>query len=141
MDHGERILNFWFPHRSFLYATERTLALGSKWCTYCLFYSAIFLAAPLWDHDADSAEPAPAADADEERADAAAAAAAKRVAAADGAAPWWPANKGRRVGSSPSPRGGLDEEAKDKGDSDDDGDAAPGFLANFRWKLALGPEP
>ena len=33
-----------------LWTTEGTLALGSKWCTYCLIYSILFLAAPLWDH-------------------------------------------------------------------------------------------
>lgn len=32
-----------------LWATEGTLALGSKWCTYCLIYSILFLAAPWWD--------------------------------------------------------------------------------------------
>lgn len=32
-----------------LWSTEGTLALGSKWCTYCLIYSFIFLAAPFWD--------------------------------------------------------------------------------------------
>ena len=32
-----------------LWTTEGTLALGSKWCTYCLIYSILFLAAPLWD--------------------------------------------------------------------------------------------
>ena len=32
-----------------LWTTEGTLALGSKWCTYCLIYSILFLAAPFWD--------------------------------------------------------------------------------------------
>mmetsp|Transcript_12206 Transcript_12206/g.36260 ORF Transcript_12206/g.36260 Transcript_12206/m.36260 type:complete len:280 (-) Transcript_12206:7-846(-) len=32
-----------------LWSTEGTLALGSKWCTYCLIYSLLFLAAPWWD--------------------------------------------------------------------------------------------
>ena len=34
---------------TFLWSTEGTLALGSKWCTYCLIYAVLFLAAPLWD--------------------------------------------------------------------------------------------
>jgi hypothetical protein len=33
---------------SFLYATERTLALGSKWCTYCLIFSLSYALDPLW---------------------------------------------------------------------------------------------
>uniref|UniRef100_A0A7S2RQW4 Uncharacterized protein n=1 Tax=Mucochytrium quahogii TaxID=96639 RepID=A0A7S2RQW4_9STRA len=38
---------------SFLYVTEGTLALGSKWCTYCLVYSFVYLAEPLWGPPAD----------------------------------------------------------------------------------------
>ena len=33
---------------SFLWATEGTLALGSKWCTYCLIYSFVYVSEPLW---------------------------------------------------------------------------------------------
>ena len=33
---------------SFLYFTEGTLALGSKWCTYCLIYSAVYASEPVW---------------------------------------------------------------------------------------------
>jgi len=50
---------------TFLWSTEGTLALGSKWCTYCLIYSVLFLAAPLWDGDgADEASRADARDGD-----------------------------------------------------------------------------
>ena len=45
------------------------VALGSKWCTYCLIYSILFLAAPLWDSRRwkDDAPPAsPVASRDEE---------------------------------------------------------------------------
>ena len=49
-----------------LWTTEGTLALGSKWCTYCLIYSILFLAAPLWDtrrwKNDESPAPAPARD-------------------------------------------------------------------------------
>jgi hypothetical protein len=31
-----------------LWVTEGTLALGSKWCTYCLIFSAVYLTDPLW---------------------------------------------------------------------------------------------
>ena len=31
-----------------LYTTEGTLALGSKWCSYCLVYSIVYLADPYW---------------------------------------------------------------------------------------------
>ena len=33
---------------TFLIVTESTLALGSKWCSYCLVYSFVYLAAPYW---------------------------------------------------------------------------------------------
>jgi len=33
---------------SFQAITEGTIGLGSKWCTYCLIYSAVYLADPLW---------------------------------------------------------------------------------------------
>jgi hypothetical protein len=33
---------------TFLFKTENTLALGSKWCSYCLIYSFVYLAAPYW---------------------------------------------------------------------------------------------
>lgn len=33
---------------SFLYITEGTLAVGSKWCTYCLIFSAVYCSEPLW---------------------------------------------------------------------------------------------
>ena len=51
-----------------LWTTEGTLALGSKWCTYCLIYSILFLAAPLWDTRRwkDNESPAPASVRDEE---------------------------------------------------------------------------
>ena len=45
------------------------VALGSKWCTYCLIYSILFLAAPLWDSRRwkDDAPPAsPVASRDDE---------------------------------------------------------------------------
>ncbi|GMI46191.1 hypothetical protein TrCOL_g1442 [Triparma columacea] len=32
-----------------LYVTEGTLALGSKWCTYCLIFSFVYLTDPLWN--------------------------------------------------------------------------------------------
>ena len=31
-----------------LITTENTLALGSKWCSYCLVYSVVYLLAPYW---------------------------------------------------------------------------------------------
>jgi len=31
-----------------LWATEGTLALGSKWCTYCLIFSAVYTLEPFW---------------------------------------------------------------------------------------------
>ena len=51
-----------------LWTTEGTLALGSKWCTYCLIYSILFLAAPLWDirRWKNDESPAPASARDEE---------------------------------------------------------------------------
>ena len=33
---------------TFLWSTEGTLALGSKWCTYCTIYAAVFLSEPFW---------------------------------------------------------------------------------------------
>ena len=33
---------------SYLYATESTLALGSKWCSYCLIYSVVYILDPYW---------------------------------------------------------------------------------------------
>ena len=33
---------------STLYFTEGTLAVGSKWCTYCLIFSLVYLSDPLW---------------------------------------------------------------------------------------------
>lgn len=33
---------------SFLWFTEGSLALGSKWCTYCLIFSATYASEPLW---------------------------------------------------------------------------------------------
>lgn len=31
-----------------LFFTEGTLALGSKWCTYCLIFSLVYATDPLW---------------------------------------------------------------------------------------------
>merc|ERR1711934_233512 len=31
-----------------LWVTEGTLALGSKWCTYCLIFSVLYLSEPIW---------------------------------------------------------------------------------------------
>ena len=31
-----------------LYVTENTLALGSKWCSYCLIYSVVYIVDPYW---------------------------------------------------------------------------------------------
>ena len=31
-----------------LYTTENTLALGSKWCSYCLIYSIAYILDPYW---------------------------------------------------------------------------------------------
>jgi hypothetical protein len=33
---------------STLWFTEGTLMFGSKWCTYCLIYSAVYICEPLW---------------------------------------------------------------------------------------------
>lgn len=33
---------------STLWVTEGTLSLGSKWCTYCLIFSAVYVSEPLW---------------------------------------------------------------------------------------------
>ena len=33
---------------SYLYMTEGTLALGSKWCTYCMVYGLFYVFEPLW---------------------------------------------------------------------------------------------
>ena len=48
----------WMVHVFFLYCVIGTLAvtegnvmLGSKWCTYCLVYSGVYLADPLWAGD------------------------------------------------------------------------------------------
>lgn len=32
----------------FLFITEGTITLGSKWCWYCLIYSVIYITEPLW---------------------------------------------------------------------------------------------
>jgi len=32
-----------------LYFTEGTLALGSKWCTYCLIFSFVYLTDHFWN--------------------------------------------------------------------------------------------
>lgn len=34
---------------SFQAITEGTIGLGSKWCTYCLVYSGVYLADPIWN--------------------------------------------------------------------------------------------
>ena len=40
---------------TFLYMYDGTLALGSKWCSYCLVYSIAYLSSPYWiGNDADS---------------------------------------------------------------------------------------
>ena len=31
-----------------LYVSENTLALGSKWCSYCLIYSVVYILDPYW---------------------------------------------------------------------------------------------
>lgn len=44
-----------------LAVTEGTIQLGSKWCTYCLIYSAVYILEPLWhseDGDAMTLSPA-----------------------------------------------------------------------------------
>jgi hypothetical protein len=33
---------------STLIFTEGRMDLGSKWCTYCLIYSVVYIAEPLW---------------------------------------------------------------------------------------------
>lgn len=33
---------------TFLYYHDGTLALGSKWCSYCLIYSVAYLSSPYW---------------------------------------------------------------------------------------------
>lgn len=33
--------------------TERTIILGSKWCTYCLIYSVVYLTDPWWNQSSD----------------------------------------------------------------------------------------
>ena len=40
----------------FLWATEGTLALGSKWCTYCLIFSATYATEPVWGPPAGKPE-------------------------------------------------------------------------------------
>ena len=32
----------------FLFITEGTIILGSKWCWYCLIYSIVYLSEPMW---------------------------------------------------------------------------------------------
>lgn len=40
---------------TFLYHHDGTLALGSKWCSYCLVYSVAYLSSPYWiGEDSDS---------------------------------------------------------------------------------------
>ena len=36
---------------SFLWITEGRMDFGSKWCTYCLIYSFVYVAEPLWYPD------------------------------------------------------------------------------------------
>ena len=33
---------------TFLYLYDGSLALGSKWCSYCLIYSVAYLSSPYW---------------------------------------------------------------------------------------------
>jgi hypothetical protein len=33
---------------AFLYGHDGSLALGSKWCSYCLVYSIAYLSSPYW---------------------------------------------------------------------------------------------
>eukprot|EP00300_Choanocystis_sp_HF-7_P020467 c2059_g1_i1.p1 GENE.c2059_g1_i1~~c2059_g1_i1.p1 ORF type:complete len:256 (+),score=33.01 c2059_g1_i1:38-769(+) len=40
-----------------IYLTEQTLALGSKWCTYCLIYSFVYIAEPIWGPKAVTKNP------------------------------------------------------------------------------------
>jgi len=41
---------------SFLWFTEGTLAVGSKWCTYCLIFTAVYCSEPLWGPPASKME-------------------------------------------------------------------------------------
>lgn len=100
---------------TFLAATEGTLALGSKWCTYCLFYAAIFLAAPLWDgRGARPPRPTPVAS----------------------------EFKRRRVPDDGFPDEESKHAPESDGDSPESPRSTPnGLVAACRWRLALGPEP
>jgi len=37
-----------------LWVTEHRMDFGSKWCTYCLVYSAVYIAEPFWLPDSDA---------------------------------------------------------------------------------------
>ena len=37
--------------------TEGSLALGSKWCTYCLIFSVAYLSDPLWGPGPEAKKP------------------------------------------------------------------------------------
>ena len=39
-----------------LAVTERRLDFGSKWCTYCLIYSIVYIAEPVWNPDNSSSK-------------------------------------------------------------------------------------
>ena len=39
---------------STLLLTEHRMDLGSKWCTYCLIYSIVYVAEPLWLKNSES---------------------------------------------------------------------------------------
>jgi hypothetical protein len=41
---------------SLLYTTEGTLALGSKWCSYCLIYSIMYIVDPYWAPASETAK-------------------------------------------------------------------------------------
>ena len=38
---------------SFLLITEGRMDFGSKWCSYCLIYSAVYVLEPLWMPESD----------------------------------------------------------------------------------------
>lgn len=42
---------------STLWITEGSLALGSKWCTYCLIFSVVYVSDPLWGPGPGEEEP------------------------------------------------------------------------------------
>jgi len=43
-----------------LFLTEGTMQLGSKWCTYCLIYSVVYILDPLWYRECITKPTAPA---------------------------------------------------------------------------------